>query len=46
MLHVTRIVDEWVPIVVALVASTALAIVVSALVIHWLTARFADDAQP
>lgn len=39
MLHVARIVDEWIPIVVALLASTALAIAVTALVIHW-TARW------
>ena len=45
MLHVARIADEWLPIVVALVASTALAIVVTALVIRWTAGRMADDAQ-
>jgi holin-like protein len=35
MLHVTRIANEWVPIVVALLGSTALAIIVTALVVHW-----------
>ena len=35
MLHAARIADEWLPIVVALLASTALAIVVTALVIRW-----------
>ena len=32
MLHATRLADEWLPITVALVASTALTIVVTALV--------------
>ena len=35
MLHVARLAGEWLPIVVALLASTALAIVVTALVIQW-----------
>lgn len=35
MLHLKRIGAEWWPIAVALVVSTALAIVVTALVIHW-----------
>src|SRR5512135_584424 len=35
MLHVTRIANEWLPIVAALLGSTALAIVVTALVIKW-----------
>lgn len=34
MLHVTRIANEWLPIVAALLGSTALAIVVTALVIQ------------
>jgi holin-like protein len=38
MLHIARIGREWLPIVVALVASTALAIAVTALVVTW-TAR-------
>ena len=37
MLHVARIASEWVPIVVALLASTALAITVTALVMQWAT---------
>ena len=44
MLHVARIVDEWVPIVIALLASTALAIAVTALVIHW-TSRWLGDGN-
>ena len=43
MLHVARISDEWLPIVVALIVSTALAIAVTALVISWTTRRFAPD---
>jgi holin-like protein len=35
LLHAARIADEWLPIVVALLASTALAIIVTALVIRW-----------
>jgi holin-like protein len=35
MLHVARIANEWLPIVAALLGSTALAIVVTALVIKW-----------
>jgi holin-like protein len=45
MLHVARIAKEWLPIVVALVASTALAIVVTALVMQWAT-RFVREAPP
>ena len=41
MLHAARIGDEWLPIVVALVVSTALAIAVTALVITWTARRFA-----
>ena len=44
MLHLARIADEWLSIVVALVASTALAIIVTALVIHWAARRFASEA--
>jgi holin-like protein len=47
MLHVARISDEWRPIVVALIVSTALAIAVTALVITWTARHFArDDAGP
>ena len=45
MLHVARIAQEWVPIVVALLGSTALAIVVTALVIQWAT-RFVREEPP
>jgi holin-like protein len=38
MLHAARIGKEWLPIVVALIVSTALAIAVTALVVTW-TAR-------
>ena len=43
MLHAARIADEWLPIVVALLGSTALAIVVTALVVHWATLRFGRE---
>jgi holin-like protein len=46
MLHATRIADEWVPIVIALVASTALAIVVTALVIQWASRFTAREPRP
>lgn len=36
MLHVQRVADEWVPIVVALLASTVLAIAAAALTTSWL----------
>ncbi|MGB2817673.1 MAG: CidA/LrgA family protein [Burkholderiaceae bacterium] len=43
MLHVTRIANEWLPIVVALLGSTALAIVVTALVIKWSARALAQE---
>jgi holin-like protein len=43
MLHVARIADEWLPIVVSLLISTALAIAVTALVVTWTARRFAPD---
>ena len=43
MLHATRIANEWLPIVVALLASTALAIVVTALVIVWTSRWLASE---
>jgi len=43
MLHVARIADEWLPIVVSLLVSTALAIAVTALVVTWTARRFAPD---
>lgn len=36
MLHLQRLADEWLPIVVALVASTFVTIAVTALVLRWL----------
>ena len=45
MLHVARLADEWLAIVVALVASTALAIIVTALVIRWTARRFDPEAS-
>lgn len=39
MLHFRRMADEWLPITVALVASTFLAIAATALVLHALTRR-------
>src|SRR5882672_10276002 len=35
MLHAGRLESEWLPIVVAVLVSTALAIAVAALVVHW-----------
>ena len=46
MLHVARIASEWLPIVVALLASTALAIVVTALVIQWTSRWLAKEPSP
>ena len=43
MLHVTRIANEWLPIVAALLGSTALAIVVTALVIKWTSRALAQE---
>jgi len=43
MLHVARIGREWLPIVVSLLVSTALAIAVTALVVTWTARRFAPD---
>lgn len=42
MLHVSRLADEGLAVGIALVASTLLAIAVTALVIHWMSPRFAD----
>ena len=39
MLHVARVADEWLPIVVALAVSTALAIAATALTFQWLARR-------
>jgi holin-like protein len=41
MLHVARLADEWLAVSVALVASTALAIAVTALVVQWTSRWFA-----
>jgi holin-like protein len=41
MLHAARIGREWLPIAVALVVSTALAIAVTAAVVMWAARRFA-----
>ena len=43
MVHVTRIGQEWLPIVISLLVSTALAIAVTALVVTWTAHRFAPD---
>jgi holin-like protein len=42
MMYARQLADEWVPITVALVVSTALAIAVAAIVFRWLADR-ADD---
>jgi holin-like protein len=39
MLHVARVADEWLPIVVALGASTVLAVAATALTFQWLARR-------
>ena len=44
MLHVARVADEWMPIVVALGVSTVLAIAAPALTFQWLGRR--HDADP
>jgi len=44
MLHGARLGQEWLPIVGALVGSTAIAVVATGLTLRWLTAR--DDKQP
>ena len=46
MLHVARIADEWLPILVAMVGSTALAIVVTALVVQWTARWLAQEPGP
>ncbi|HQR22467.1 MAG TPA: CidA/LrgA family protein [Burkholderiaceae bacterium] len=46
MLHLARIGREWLPIAVALVVSTALAIAVTALVVTWTARRFMPDDEP
>lgn len=43
MLHVARIGNEWLPIAVSLLVSTALAIAVTALVVTLTARRFAPD---
>lgn len=44
MLHAARLADEWLPISIALVVSTALTIAVTALVIEW-TRRWIGPAD-
>ena len=39
MLHFQRVSDEWLPLLVSLVASTAITITVTALVLRWLSQR-------
>jgi len=43
MLHAARIGQEWLPIIVSLLVSTALAIAVTALVVTWTARRIASD---
>jgi holin-like protein len=45
MLHAARIAHEWLPIVVALLGSTALAIIVTALVIKWTSRLLSEPPQ-
>ena len=46
MVHLSRLRDEWLPIIVALVLGTILTIACTALVMQWLMRRFSagDDA--
>lgn len=44
MLHVARLADEWLPIIVALGASTVLAIAATALTFEWLAQRQQDGS--
>jgi holin-like protein len=45
MVHVGRIAQEWLPIVVALVVSTVLALGVTALVVQWASRRLARERR-
>ncbi|MCE2971321.1 MAG: CidA/LrgA family protein [Burkholderiales bacterium] len=45
MVHVGRIAQEWLPIVVALVVSTVLAIGVTALVVQWASRRLTREPR-
>lgn len=45
MVHLSRLRDEWLPISVAVVLSTILAIASTALVMQWLMRRFADQEK-
>jgi holin-like protein len=46
MLYVRQLADEWIPIAVALVVSTALAIAATAVVFAWLSRRMSRDDSP
>ena len=46
MLHFQRMADEWLPLTVALVASTLLSIAVSALLLQALTRRSRNGGEP
>jgi holin-like protein len=46
MLHASRLADEALAVGVALIASTLLAIAVTALVIRWTSPHLADDSPP
>lgn len=43
MLHISLLVDKWAALSVALIFSTALTIVATALVMRWLTVRRSDE---
>lgn len=45
MVHLSRLRDEWLPIVVALVVSTLLTIACTALVMQWLMRRFSRKEE-
>ncbi|MCB1887649.1 MAG: CidA/LrgA family protein [Rhodocyclaceae bacterium] len=46
LLHVHRLADEWLPLVVALVLSTAIGIAVTALVLKWLVKPDRERVAP
>jgi len=45
LLHVHRLADEWLPLAVALVLSTAIGIAVTALVLKWLVKSGGEEAR-
>ncbi len=46
MLHLNRVADEWLPLLVALVVSTAATLAVTALAMKLLARRVAEEGEP